>query len=231
MSIVHYEQFLQRVDKLGFMPLSTLSDLLPSLSEETRSDAWHTGDPDTDPWRWKDRVASEKRLAYGCILGGHKGFVSARMYRYFYMAYQPVEPMEERWAAGEINQSTWQLWRLFEERQSLDTAEIRQMMGVTAKRGGSRVDSSIQELQRDYHITVSGNRRKVNRAGEPYGWPASVYERAIDWAPADWLTEIAAISREEAREAVLDAALSIGKTKNRRELAKALRLYKSEICR
>lgn len=39
-------------------------------------------------------LAEEKGLAFGCILGGHKGFVSPRMYSIFYAAFHPKEPME-----------------------------------------------------------------------------------------------------------------------------------------
>lgn len=63
---------------------------------------WHTGDPDTDPWCWKDKVAEEKQIAFGCILGGYKGFVSARMYSVFYTAFHPKEHMEERRALHHI---------------------------------------------------------------------------------------------------------------------------------
>src|SRR5262245_30221152 len=101
--LTRYQDFLDRVDELGFMALSRLLPGLPSLSEETPRSIWHTGDDDTDPWHWKDRAAEEKRLAYGCILGGHKGFVSARMYPVFYAAYHPAESMPDRWAMGQVN--------------------------------------------------------------------------------------------------------------------------------
>lgn len=222
MSLITYQDFVERVDELGFMTLSHVLPGLPSLGEETPQDHWHTGDPDTDPWHWKDRAAQEKRLAYGCILGGHKGFVSARMYPLFYVVYHPVEPMEELWAAGVVSQTTWQLWRLFEQQGSLDTSGIRREMGVAAKRGGSRVDASIRELQRDYHITVSGNRRKVDRAGRPYGWPACLYDRVDDWAPADWLSGISNIQAGDAREILLDSGMAMGNGFSRKDLARAL---------
>lgn len=222
MSLVTYQDFLDRVDELGFMALSYALPGLPCLSEETRPQSWHGDDPDADPWNWKDKAAEEKRLAYGCILGGHKGFVSARMYPLFYAACHPVESMEERWAAGQVSQTTWQLWRVFEEQTSLNTSEIRREMGVTAKQGGSRVDASIRELQRDYYITVAGNRRKVDKHGKPYGWPACVCERVTDWAPADWLSGISGIHPEQARETILDRGMAIGKHFSRQDLAKML---------
>ena len=223
MKLATYQNFLDRVDELGFMLfMSSGCRTLPVMFEEASNKGAWTGDPDIDPWCWKDRAAEEKKLAYGCILGGQKGFVSARMYPYFYIAYQPEEFMEERWASGLINQTTWQLWQLFEKKNSLDTSEIRREMGVTRKSGGSRVDASILELQRDYYITVAGHRCKVNRHGQPYGWPSCIYELVTSWAPADWLTGISSISPEEAREKILDVGMAMGKFSSREDLADAL---------
>ncbi|MHB1001975.1 MAG: AlkZ-related protein, partial [Armatimonadota bacterium] len=217
-----YKDFLERVDELGFMSLSRIMPGLPSVSEETLGTSWHTGDHDTDPWQWKDRAAEEKKLAYGCIIGGYKGFVSARMYPYFYAAYQPMESMDERWESGEVNQTTRELWKVFEAGKPLNTGDIRRAMGVTAKTGGSRVDRSIQELQHDYYITVSGNERKVNKHGEPYGWPACVYTRVIDWAPADWMSGVSSIDPEVAREMILSAGVASAKDVTREVLADLL---------
>jgi len=71
-----YQDFIHRVEELGFLPMSNILLGYPSLGAETPGHIWHTG-LETDPWQWKDRAAGEKQLAYGCILGGHKGFVSA----------------------------------------------------------------------------------------------------------------------------------------------------------
>lgn len=217
-----YEEFLDRVDELGFMPLSSLIPGLPSLSEETSEENWHTGDPETDPWRWKDRAAEEKRLAFGCILGGHKGFVSARMYSLFYQAFHPQEDMEERRASGQVSQTTWQLWQLFEEKTLLNTSDIRREMGVTLKKGGSKVDKAISEQQQYYYITVAGSRRKTDKYGQPYGWAANVYDKVENWVPEEWLKLNSGLSVEEARGRILDKGITIGKNINRNELIKIL---------
>jgi len=224
MMLATYQDFLDRVDELGFMSLSDLADAMPSLSSETRNTAWHTGDPDTDPWQWKDRAAEEKRLAYGCILGGAKGFISARMYPLFYAACRPEEWMEERWISGMISQTTWDLWQLFEAKTTLDTSEIRREMGVTAKSGGSRADASTRDLQREFYITVAGNRRKLDRSGHPHGWPACLYETVTTWAPPEWLAPVDKLDPAAAREAILDAGMAIAKGLSREELARALGL-------
>ncbi|MDY7075848.1 MAG: hypothetical protein SXV54_02885 [Chloroflexota bacterium] len=214
-----YEDFIARVESLGFMALSHLLPGLPSLGDETID--WHTG-LDTDPWRWKDRVAEEKRLAYGCILGGHKGFVTQRMYPIFYAAFHPTLSMPERWASGTVNRRTWQLWQLFEERGTLNTSQVRQIMGVSRKQGAHAVDTAIQQLQHEYYITVDGNERKISAKGEFYGWPVNRYCRVVDWAPVGWLDSTKDWSAEEARELILDDGVAMSNGVNRQELAKKL---------
>lgn len=216
-----YEEFVTRVETLGFMALSFILPGFPSLGGETPESLWHTG-LDTDPWRWKDRVAEEKRLAYGCILGGHKGFVTRRMVPIFYAAFHPQLSMQERWFSGTLNQRTWQVWQLFEEMGSLTTSQVRQALGVSRKEGGSAIDAALMQLQREYYITVDGNEHKLNAKGEPYGWAVNRYRRVVDWAPAGWLEDAKDWSPEEARELILDDGVAMSDGVERQMLAKKL---------
>ncbi|MCX7711633.1 MAG: hypothetical protein N2484_17465 [Clostridia bacterium] len=220
--LMKYEDFLDRVNELGYMAFSNMLPGFPSLEEETPKEIWHTGDPDTDPWRWKDRAAEEKKLAFGCILGGHKGFVAARMYSEFYAACHMKESLEEKWVSGRVKQTTWQLWKLFEEKTLLDTGDIRREMGVTPKKGGNRVDTAIKELQQYYCITVAGSRRKTDKYGRPYGWPINIYDKVENWAPAEWMKGVSELQPEEAKVRILEVGLAIGKNIDRNELAKKL---------
>lgn len=220
--IRNYNNFINRVEELGFMPFSNILLGLTSLSDETPKDIWHTGDFDTDPWCWKDRAADEKKLAFGCIIGGNKGFVSPRMYPVFYRAYHPIEAMEERYSDGAINQTVWQLWQIFEEKTLLNTSEIRHEMGVTQKKGGSKVDRAITELQKHFYITVAGNRRKTDKYGNPYGWPANVYDKCLNWVPDEWMVGIDEISCEKARESIIYEAVNMGKDIDYKSLWKVL---------
>jgi hypothetical protein len=216
-----YEDFIARVELLGFMALSPLLPGFPSLGGETPESLWHTG-LDTDPWRWKDRASEEKRLAYGCILGGYKGFITQRMYPIFFAAFHPIPTMQERWATGIVNQRTFQLWQLFEKEGTLNVSQLRQILGVSRKQGASGLDTSIQQLQQEYYITVDGNIRKISSKGEFYGWPVIRYRRVTDWAPAGWLDSAKDWSVVEARELILDDGISMSDGVNRKDLAKKL---------
>ncbi len=220
--LAKYENFVDRVNELGFMPMSNLLEGLPSLTGETPKEIWHTGDRETDPWCWKDRAAEEKKLAFGCILGGHKGFIAPHMYAAFYNAFRPEEHMEERHEAGMISPVVWELWKLFETRTLLDTSDIRREMGVTQKKGGSKVDSAIKELQKKFYITVAGNRRKTDKFGEPYGWPANVYDKIENWVPGEWMKISGKLCPGAAKEIILERGAVIGNNINAKTLAKTL---------
>ncbi len=226
--LVRYEEFLERVEELGFMAFSNILEGLPSLAAETPERIWHTGDPDTDPWRWKDRAAEEKRLAFGRILGGNKGFIAERMYPVFYAACHPRQSMEERRYDGLVSQTAWELWKLFEEGKILDTGEIRRQMGVSKKKGAGRVDAAVGELQRYFYITVAGSRQKTDKTGMPYGWHANVYDRVTAWAPASWMEGCQLIKKEEAVDEILDLGVSNGSKPDRSKLARVLGLIKGE---
>ncbi|MGE5654798.1 MAG: hypothetical protein ACM3ZQ_11155, partial [Bacillota bacterium] len=196
-----YDEFVARVNELGFLPFhGRFLPGFPMLQAETLEEQWHTGDNETDPWRWKDRAAEEKQLAFGCILGGNKGFIAKRLYPLFYVACHPSISVEERWGRGELSQTSWQLHKLFTGGQDLSTAEIRQALGVTKKQGASQVDTAVKELQKEFVITVCGNRRKVSLDGREYGWPANTYSRVRDWAADGWLDGIEEMDRDEARD-------------------------------
>jgi hypothetical protein len=197
-----YNDFIAFAEEWGIMAFSGKYPAgLPVLDALTLPSQWHTGDPETDPWRWKDQAALEKRLAFGNILGGRKGFIAKALYPLFYSACRPDGDMEERYRMGYVRRDVYDIYRLFQDNTDLDTGEIRKAMHVTKKEGASAVDGAISLLQRAFYITVCGNRRKVAQDGMEYGWPANCYCLVDDWA-ADWLRE-PLVSTAEAKAKIL----------------------------
>lgn len=220
--VKYYKDFLELVEKIGFLPFSPILDGLPPFPEYTIQHNWFTDDPDTDPWLWKYRASQEKKLAFGNILGGQKGFVSSRMYPVFYTAFHPQASLEERWAEGLLGATTRKLWQLFENYGKLSTSDMRRALGVTLKKGGSRLDTSIKELQRDFYITIDGASLKTDKQGKQYGWYENVYSRVLDWLPAEWQVTESGLRREEAKREILYTALVINDKLDRKKLAKKL---------
>lgn len=218
-----YEQFVARVNELGFYPFyGRFIDGLPMVQDETTESQWHTGDPETDPWQWKDRAAEEKKLAFGCILGGYKGFISKSVYPLFVAANRLYDSPEEQYEAGELTGTAKQVCDLFEGGKVLSTADLRKAMGATKKSGAGKVDSALKELQKQFYLTVCGNRRKVSFEGLEYGWPANTYCKVEEWADAEWLKDTDKIGYREAREQILDLGCANGKAVDRKKLSKLL---------
>jgi hypothetical protein len=130
--------------------------------------------------------------------------------------------MPERWEAGTVSQRTWQVWQLFEENGTLNISQIRQSLGVSRKEGASAVDNAIQQLQKEYYITMDGNDRKISAKGKFYGWPVNRYRRVMDWAPAGWLQDAGNWSPEQARELILKEGLANADGVKTQDLAKKL---------
>jgi len=198
-----YAEFLSYAEECGVMVFAgKFIKGFPNLYELTTPSQWYTGNPETDPWQWRDRAAAEKRLAFGNILGGRKGFIAPRLYPLFYSACRPDGGMEDRWRRGLVKKIVYDVYRLFEDGLILDTAEIRRRMNVRKSEGASAVDGAVVTLQKEFYITVCGNRRKVSFDGTEYGWPANTYQLVDDWA-ADWLRE-PLLPTDESRSMILE---------------------------
>lgn len=216
-----YAEFLAILEEYGLIWFSSRRPLgLPSLDALTVEAQWHTGDPDTDPWQWKDRAAQERRAAVGCVLGGHKGFIAPRLYPLFFAAYRPAQPLEERYEDGLVPRMRQRVYALFSPGAQLSTFEVRERL-APKKEEASRMFAALEALMREFYITSCGNRRKTNALGEPYGWPAVCYARAEDWH-GDWLDGLPALTQAEAREAILAHCAAVGKDVDTAALRKAL---------
>ena len=203
-----YSDFLAYSEDSGAVVFAgDFTEGFPNLYDMTSPLQWHTGDPETDPWRWKDRAAAERRVAFGNILGGRKGFLSRALYPLFYSACRPDGSIEERYRAGYVKKLVLDVYRLFEDGAALDTGELRRLMNVRKSEGTGRsesvhsVDGAVVTLQREFYITVCGSRRKTRFDGVEYGWPANTYRLVDDWLAA-WLTE-PLLPTDEARARIL----------------------------
>lgn len=217
--LLTYGDFISYVNRKGVLAFSG-GFPLPALDALTLEKNWHTGEEDTDPWRWKDRAAREHALAFGCILNGFKGFLSEAAYPLFYDAFREEETLEERYYAGHVAKAEMDVYRLFESGAQLSTADVRSALHVTKKQGASAVDTALKSLQRQFLISVCGNKRKLSFEGLEYGWPANAYCLAELWA-GDWLKG-KRLKREEARGRILNHCEVQGICEDRAKLKRAL---------
>lgn len=219
--LVTYEDLINYVDKKGMLAFyGKMPAGFVTLEALTLEKSWHTGNPDTDPWQWKDRAVSEHKLAFGCVLNGHKGFLSKDMYALFYDAFYEAIPLEERYLDGIVPKMEMEIYRMFLSGAVLSTADVRSALHITKKHGASEADSALKSLQRQFLISVCGSKRKLSFEGLEYGWPANAYCLTELWAK-EWLTK-KHLKREDARAHILDHCEAQGIGDSREKVNKAL---------
>ena len=217
-----FDDFVEKVEELGFLgPFSI--NFVPD------EQVW-CGDPELDPWFWKERAAREKRLAHGSFFGGKKGYIAPRFYSIFQDAFRPRTTVEERYRDGKLGQYEWDFWKLLEkEGRPLGTHEFRSMLGVTAKNGRSALDGAVQRLQMTMDIATVGNVDMLDKNGKPYN-SAVAYDIAENWIPPEWLTMNPRMEQAEALEMIYRQAEKTARDDEvmnvRSYFDKSLRLYK-----
>ena len=62
------EELIRYIDQVGFLPLFVNDIPGFSVEDHVYPYAWWTGDPEQDPWVWREIIARSGRVAYGKFL-------------------------------------------------------------------------------------------------------------------------------------------------------------------
>lgn len=77
------DEAITYINEIGFLPL--FKNDIPgfSLEERTVSEYWWSGDPERDPWEWRERIARSGEVAYGKFFDKKAGFISREWFPRF----------------------------------------------------------------------------------------------------------------------------------------------------
>ena len=189
-----YEEFVCALDELGFLLFDGGSTGFLKLSDITDPEVWFHGGAD-DPWDWRKRLCESRDGVYARVLGGQTFLISWKWYPRFLAAYRCCEDMEDRYEAGQVSAAVWRMRNLFEEKRSLAKHEL------TKQFTKGEVAKGLQILQREMHITISGEVQKLSADFKPVGWPSMEFTCVEDWA-ADALAEAETLDAGEMRRAI-----------------------------
>ncbi|MCK5130500.1 MAG: hypothetical protein KAQ68_11645 [Clostridiales bacterium] len=199
-----YSDFIEYINQYKIVPFSKILEGFDSLGDLTNENNWHTGIDSSDPWRWKDIAAQRKDCAYGCMLGGKKGFVSIDILPIFYAAFAPVAGIDDIYMSGKLSKTTYDAWKRIYKAGEIAIFDLRVDMGVTKKKGASTLDASLRDLQQMMFISICASRQKINKQGLPYGWRSNVYSTFERWAGAKIVEDAKNYDKDEAQNIVLD---------------------------
>lgn len=197
LSLSTYDQFVQALDTLGFLPFSSNAIDYPNLGRLGENSQWFTDDPDTDPWQWKTRLVEERRGAFGKVLGGKPAFISREWYPYFLAARRGGESFQDAYEEGRMSHECQRIMALLGEGNPLAVHEIKLLAGFD-KGSQSCFEGALATLQMGFFITVNGAKRKTTLLGQPYGWPGMEYQSVEAWAWPEALERAAALDAGQA---------------------------------
>lgn len=220
-----YDEMVEYIKQIGFLPLSKNPIGYISLEDLTPPYSWHTGN-EYDPWTWKDRVAFEKKAAYARIFNKKPLFVSLEWYPYFLAVYKKPETVSERYESGTVSNMALRIYELLESNGSLNTHDIKRLLGIRSKEDSYKYEKGIVELQESMDITVCGASKRVDKFGQPYGWLISEYTTIEQWMGEEALNSISLIPRSEALSKLVSKVKEIAPQATENKILKFLALKK-----
>lgn len=179
-TITTYPEACQAVAHLGILPLSATIPDHPSLADITARDAWHTS-TETDPWRWRNRFATEGIAAYGRFIGSKPWLVAREVFPLVHCILAGSSSVEERYRAGAMARPATQLYAIIQQQEIIDVRELRKQSGMQGRDDKADFDRALIDLQNLTAIVMSGTAPHHNAEGSRSGWDGTCYMLADAW--------------------------------------------------
>ena len=169
-----WQELIRWIDEIGFLPLFK-NEISGFSAEEHTSDLyWWSGDPEQDPWEWRQLIARSGRVAYGKFFGKKAGFISKKWFPHFANWRRDGYDFDSRWEDERASLRQKRIMDRFAEHEALYYFELKRLAGF-GKNGEKNFEGSVTDLQMESYLLIRDFRQRVNQKGQPYGWPISVY--------------------------------------------------------
>ncbi len=172
--ISSWQELSHFVDKVGFLPLFRNGIDGFSVEEHTCSLSWWSGNPEQDPWAWRQFIAGSGQVAYGKFFGRKAGFISKTWFPHFANWRRDGYDFDSRWDSGLANLRQKRIMDQFSVKDELYSFDLKHLAGF-GKEGERNFDGTLTDLQMGGYLLIRGFRQRRNQKGQPYGWPISVY--------------------------------------------------------
>ena len=174
-----YRELINWINEIGFLPLFK-NEIGGFSAEEHVSDLyWWSGDPEQDPWIWREIIAGTGEVAYGKFFNKRAGFVSLEWFPCFANYRRDGYDFDARWDDELANIRCKKIMDIFETGDEFIGVELKKAAGF-GKNGEKNFDGIITDLQMQTYLVIKEFRRKRNRKGIEYGMPVSVYAKPED---------------------------------------------------
>jgi hypothetical protein len=167
----------------------------------------HTGDKETDPWQWRIRgVIETDHLAYGKLFLNKGGWITKDWFPYFMSVRRNGKVFDEMYYDGAISHIAKKIYNLISDTPNLSLHEIKTELGVD-KDGKSGFETALTALQMKMLITISGEKFKLSKDGNAYGWPVTTFCTVEEFFGAEVFDLSCKIEPEDAIEKITQQIL------------------------
>ena len=169
-----WQELIDWIDQVGFLPLFK-NEIDGFSAEEHTSDLyWWSGVSEQDPWEWRQLIARSGRVAYGKFFGKKAGFISKSWFPRFANWRRDGYDFDSRWDEGLASLRQKHIMDQFAAGDALYSSQLRQLSGF-GKGGWKNFEGTLTDLQMGGYLLIRDFRQRINQKGQPYGWPISVY--------------------------------------------------------
>lgn len=226
-----YEDFLRVLRQAGFSMGGGNSEgifsVVPWGWEQTppyeTKVAWHTGDPETDPWEWRMRVLDEATdIGYGKYFFKKSGYITREWMPYFLAVRRGSSAVDTLYEEGALSREAKALYDLIEREGPLPLHALKALGGFDST-NKSRFDSALTALQMGLMITMCGRQQKLSQSGEAYGWSSTVFCTTEAFWPEAVFQEAQGLEAQAAYEAIKGQILKLNPDASSKKIDKFIR--------
>jgi len=224
----NYNDFTETLQRAGFSMAGGSADGIYAIidwgwNEPPPYDtpiAWHTENPETDPWEWRMRVLDERSdIAYAKLFFKKSGFITQKWYPYFLSARRGGFTFDEAYDDGTISHAAKRIYDVVAENGTLPSHGIKLLAGFS-KENKSSFDRAITELQMRMFLTMCGRQQKLSRKGEEYGWSSTVFCTTENFFGESVFKEVDNIPYDMAFEKIREQILKLNPSAEEKRIAK-----------
>ena len=178
-----WQELVQRIDEIGFLPL--FGNEIPgfSVEEQTGTRYWWSENRLEDPWEWREIIAQNRKAVYGKFFDNKAGFISLEWFPYFANYRRNGYDFDARWQDGLANRREKRIMdfyigedekgdAVFREEKILST-NLKKKAGF-GKDGEKNYPGIMTGLQMQTYLVMSDFTKRRNKKGEEYGMTVSI---------------------------------------------------------
>ena len=171
-----WRELINWINEVGFLPL--FANEVPGFSAEEHVSPlfWWTGDPEQDPWEWREIIPATGEVAYGKFFNNKTGFISREWFPYFANARRDGYDFDAAWDDGLVQRRYKAIMDLCEDGGMHPGFELKPAAGF-GKEGYKNFDGCITQLQMQTYLIIRKFEQRRNKRGLSYGMAISYYQK------------------------------------------------------